>query len=273
MPRKQLYIIIGLATGLLLILVATILSVNASNNSGLHLTSTRPDQNKVASTYTNIIFTYNKPISPDTAKNFTIKPKVSGKTEVKNNQLIFTPDKPLDLNARYTATVSKATSADSSLSTGSKSVTFTADNVPESDMPDDIRRKYLAQVDTEEAKHSQATNRDFQGTDALVDEGVSQAQIDALDHAFYLYAPSIKQVIIDPASINPAPHDPNGYMDTIRFNVKVGPTPYKARINYANLTAVRLFLYDAGGKQIYDSNTIDVTNDPSETDLSDNQSD
>jgi hypothetical protein len=102
----------------------------------------------------------------------------------------------------------------------------------------------------------------YLGLDKLMDHGLSFDQLNNLKLAFKKFSDSrserIKELSIDVDSITPHhdPKDPNSPFEVF-FNVRVNRSDdYKARVEYFDISDIRLFLMDSSQKAVYDSQTI-----------------
>ncbi len=105
----------------------------------------------------------------------------------------------------------------------------------------------------------------YLGFSKLLDIGVSKYQLEALKYAFEQYGKSSnqspKEVSLTVDSIHSTlhnPSDPNS-KDTVTFDVTLDrKQAYKAKVEYSDITAVRLYLSDPQtGSLIYDSKIVD----------------
>lgn len=86
----------------------------------------------------------------------------------------------------------------------------------------------------------------FEGTDALINNGLTTGQVTNLEEEFFHYKPSAHTVSIDTSTVEPGPHNPNVDTSfTINFDVAIDSSAYKATISYSNLDSVQLFLYNS----------------------------
>lgn len=105
----------------------------------------------------------------------------------------------------------------------------------------------------------------YLGFSKLLDVGVSKFQLDAVKYAFEQFGQAnnktIREVSLTVDSLNVTPHDPKNSdsKDTAYFDVTLDRKEnYKARVEYFDISAVRLYLTDPKtGKIVYDSKTID----------------
>jgi hypothetical protein len=89
------------------------------------------------------------------------------------------------------------------------------------------------------------TSTNFIGTETLINDGLSVTQVGELEQYFFQYKPSVNTVKIDPASVEPGPHDPNTTSPfTLNFNVSIDSASYKAIASYTDLENITLDLYN-----------------------------
>lgn len=95
----------------------------------------------------------------------------------------------------------------------------------------------------------------FEGTDALLNVGLSSAQVNAIEEYLFQYQPNASAISIDGSSVTPGPHDPNSvspFTDT--FIVNFDTTAYKASVSYTDTNNVNLTLYNLqNGAAVYAS--------------------
>ncbi|EDK72781.1 hypothetical protein TM7_0045 [candidate division TM7 genomosp. GTL1] len=246
MDRKKLLTLLG--GGIVGLMALGLIIYAIIDATTLRLVATRPANNGQTNVTTNIVFTYNKPLSKDTLRHFSLQPSVNGKLEIKDKSLVFTPSTSLNNDAGYTATVAKAISADRAFTAGSASIRFTA-NILEG-VSDDVMQEEIKKVDSYEP--------DFQGMNALLDQGVTSSQIDALQTALPRFKKA-KHFDVDYNSVKSVPFNPGSTEFTLEFDIKINDTPYKATLKYFDITKIRLFLKDEKGKQVFDSKNVDTS--------------
>lgn len=105
------------------------------------------------------------------------------------------------------------------------------------------------------------------GISKLLDYGLTKYQLEALATAFTNYSESKQQlgeVSIQVATIAAQPRDPNSEKDTLKFDAVFDrKDTYLVTLDYFDLTAVRLIISAADGKEIYNSGVIDAEAGPS----------
>jgi hypothetical protein len=89
-------------------------------------------------------------------------------------------------------------------------------------------------------------NINYKNVSALINNGgITTLQASQLEQYFFNYKPSAHTVSIDPDSVEPGPRNPNTSTTfTLNFNVTIDSTQYKATTSYANLSTIRLSLYN-----------------------------
>lgn len=219
------------------------------NATHLLVTKTRPVSDKVAAAATDVVFWFNKPISADTAKNFSISPAVAGSTTVKGNALMFEPDAALADGGTYTAVVSHATSADGRFSMGASKLTFTIGFVPADQQPKEVQERGLKLTD------NQPPQVVFFGDDALTDQGVSTDQLsnaEAVIKKLFDAQPKKTDYVINIDNVVAAPFDPNSDdpINRYTFTIEMNDTKYSAQLDCSILGDARLHIDDSAGKEI-----------------------
>jgi hypothetical protein len=101
------------------------------------------------------------------------------------------------------------------------------------------------------------SNIDFEGTSALVDHGVSDSQITAMEQSFYTFAPTARTITVSTASIQVPVHQIDDDTFHILFTAKIDNIDYSAEIQYSGIDTLRLILTNSQGKQVYDSGDVD----------------
>lgn len=97
----------------------------------------------------------------------------------------------------------------------------------------------------------------YEGMSAFIDNGMTTEQVNNLIQAFSKFAPKAKVISIDTSSLTPGPHTPGTLNPfTIRFSLTVDSKPYNGVVSYSNLSSIRLYLYAASGRQVFDSGVI-----------------
>jgi hypothetical protein len=226
------------------------------NATHLRVAKTRPDNHKVAATMTNIIFWYNRPLAPDTAKNFSMSPSVKGDLYVKGTALIFTPTDPLDNERTYTATISHATSADGKFSRGESKITFKTGFVPVDKQPPDVYQRGLKRTDSKPTTVSMTED-----VNDLLDQGVNSDQMNHLADivdGYFQKIPNKKIYAAPVTNVQSAPYDPNTENPVFEytFDISINNVPYHAKIDCSGESAIELFLFDQNNKQVFDSGKV-----------------
>lgn len=222
-----------------------------------HLVVTHMRPGRVAPAATDIVVWFNKPISANTAKHFSISPAVSGTTRVKGNTLTFTPDRLLADGQTYTATISQATSSDEKLKGGKTTCTFKVGFVPYDELSKDVQERELKFTD------NQPPELAYFGEGDLLDQGVTSEQIPYIESFLKQtfdrtpktdYAINIENVIS-------APFDPNQDAPVSRytFDVLINDVYYKVALDSEPLGDIHLRLYNTAGKLLDDSGVITPT--------------
>ena len=96
----------------------------------------------------------------------------------------------------------------------------------------------------------------FENMSQFIDQGLTVGQVDALERAFVKFRPHARYVTMF-SDLTPGPHSDTSRFFTSTFELNVDTTFYKAKIRYAGLNDIRLYLY--GGKPrhlVFDSGTM-----------------
>ncbi len=106
----------------------------------------------------------------------------------------------------------------------------------------------------------------FLGITSLLNIGVTNYQLNATKQAFEQFAAALKkpgkEFSVTVASITSIPEDKNNpdSRPTASFELTIDRTAsYQARLEYFDVTAVRLVVPDSSGKSVFDSGTVDLT--------------
>jgi hypothetical protein len=166
----------------------------------------------------------------------------------------------MDASKAYTITFDTVSSTNGAHLT-KQSIHFTTQDTDFTDLPNNQQQAILDKQAQQPVSQNTLT---YTGLDSLTEYGVTSSQYGDLKQAFFEFIQSTKStaasIVVDPNNVNPVPHNPESTsdIDTINFVAAVGDTSYNAKVDYSNLTAIRLYLYDQkSGAQKYDSGTID----------------
>lgn len=219
----------------------------------LMVTNTRPSSG-LAATATDVVIWYNRPISKDMAKNFSMSPKVSGKTTVSGNMLKFEPDKALDYGVTFTATVSHGTSLDGKYTIGTTKLTFKTGFVPDDQIPKAVKDRALKLTDGEPPQIG------YFGASELTDQGVTSGQLVNVEKVLkeiFDSTPVVDYAInIENVSAEPFDSNSNNPSQTYTFNVEINNVTYKAVLNCQVLGDAQLLLYNPAGALVKDSGVM-----------------
>lgn len=228
-----------------------------------HLIKTEPRNGSQPNQYTSVVFEFNQSIQSGSGLNqITITPEISGKTSVTAKSVVFIPNGSYIVGTRYTVVLSGAMSIKGKLLKNLK-IEFTPQFVDYSKLPKDIQQRLISQTDINDklAPYSAAVIA-IQGSSALINHGVTSQQLNNLKLAFFNFFQSkhleVRGLVL--SNVVKSPHDPNSAttVDTISFIVTLdNKTIYNGRIDYSNLSTIRLYLYDNNnGALVYDSGNI-----------------
>lgn len=104
------------------------------------------------------------------------------------------------------------------------------------------------------------SNISYENLDLLLNYGITTTQVQELKKAFGRYLESANsnanRVSIDAIQVVPRDRSSPSRQNTINFRAMIGQDNLRAKIEYSNLTDIRLFLYDeSSDRQVYDSGT------------------
>lgn len=101
----------------------------------------------------------------------------------------------------------------------------------------------------------------YQGFEALLNIGVSNSQLTTTTYAVGQYLKTaklqVKQASVLGGSVTSLPRNIGDDISAATFTLRLDGTSYGARLNYEGLGSIRLFIYDSGGKQLYDSGELE----------------
>jgi hypothetical protein len=102
------------------------------------------------------------------------------------------------------------------------------------------------------------TTINFEGTGALINNGLTTQQVSNLEQEFFEFKHSAQTVSINTSSVEPGPHNPNIDISfTLNFTVSIDSITYRAAATYTNLETVQLSLYNLQNNALlFNSNTI-----------------
>jgi hypothetical protein len=240
----------------LLIIVLLVLAVYfVFVNSKFHITGTNPKTSSVATISPFMKVNFNKQLSKSDL-NVSSSPAIIRSYDVEGKTLVINLGTPLLAGKVYTISIGRIRDIKNNVITN-KNLVFVPKVIPAQDLPKDQADAILKQ----QASHPKSRNDiSFTGTDSLVKYGVSLTQVDDLKQAVFQFAPKTRTAAIDASSVKPVPHNPNSSakFDTINFSIKLDSAAYAARIEYSDLTVLRLYLSDAGGKIVFDSGNVSL---------------
>jgi hypothetical protein len=135
---------------------------------------------------------------------------------------------------------------------------------------DESNTAYLAAVKLPKLKTAVPSNPNrtiYVGTTKLIEHGVSTFQVDSLKRALYDYAVSSDRpgnaITIDERSVEKVPRDreSESITEIINFRVSIDNSVFVARMEYFDLTSMRVYLYTGNyEKEVYDSKVITTGN-------------
>jgi hypothetical protein len=241
--------------GIVIVVFVVLLVLVAIKNRQFRIVSTNPDIKKIQNISPFIEINFNKELSSNNV-SFTSNPPIIRNYKINGKTLTINLNIPLRAQQNYTINIVTIEDTVGHKITNKK-LSFVPSLTTPANLPQDQQQAILQQQVPPPVPSKESIG--FSGLDNLLSYGVTTTQENNLEEAFFKFSGSAKSVSIDPSSIAVVPHDPNSAsMDSfINFSVKVDSKLYKAKIDYTNLTTIRLYLFDfQSGNQVYDSNFI-----------------
>jgi hypothetical protein len=215
---------------------------------------TEPKTNSVASVSPFLKIKFSKQLAAGSVK-ITSTPSIIDSYKIEGKVLDIALKPPLDTNRSYNLTVVAIADTKGERLTN-KAFSFKPKIVAYSKLSE-AQKSTLLQQQSQKPASKDFVN--FSGFDSLKNYGITDSQLNTLKQYFFDYSKSAKQITLDINSIKPTPHDRSSasVSDTINFGVTVDSTAYSARIDYYNLTNIRLYLYNSQtGGLVFDSIAI-----------------
>jgi len=243
-----------LTTVVLGLILFGLVAYQLHNLQGFRVTSTNPAINNVAtvSPFFDVIF--NKRLASSNLSVYPNSPFIKS-LKISNEELNISLVGPLNIGQTYTITIVSIYDYRGDHIVNKK-ISFVPKNIPTYSLPIDQQQLLLLQQIPQTPSKANIT---FLGTDALENYGVTAAQINNLEQALFNYKQLAQTVSIDTSSIAVTPHNPTSSNNSsiINFNVSIDGNSLKARIDYSQITNLRLYLYDIqNGNLLFDSGTI-----------------
>jgi methionine-rich copper-binding protein CopC len=232
----------------LLVVVIGFITIITIRSSHFNIIGTSPGVGDIATNSPFLRINFNKPLSKSDVAVSSNPSSAITSYSVNNKTLEIVLNGPLDSKTKYTITFG-VSSTD-----GHKITNNTISFTPKATPINDLSRDQQNYINNREVN----LGTTFDGVGTLSNLGITAAQINGLTGAFSKFAPKAKAVIIDTASVVQAPHDKNSSRDDfITFTVKIDNTSYNAKIEYAGLADIHLYLYDQKtGGVVYDSGIL-----------------
>lgn len=246
---------IGLLFGLVIL---CFVGFTIFQSTQFHLINTTPNLNSVGVVTPYISLNYNALLVSGAV--VTSQPNVVDSYEVSGKSLVIhLKSSVITLGKNYNLSVSSISNK-SGKSLSKRSFSFTVRNIAFDSLSAAQKSAVLKQQSTVPYSRNSIN---YIGIDALVSSGLSAAQVQDLEQAFFLYAKSVNQEItqfnIEANSLVLAPYDSTSatQSSSLTFNVTVSGKTLAARLNYTGLSAAELFLYDSSNNSlIYDSGVL-----------------
>jgi hypothetical protein len=244
------------ARGIIVLVLIVLIAVAAYLvivNSKFHVTGTNPGTAKVATISPFFKVNFNKKLSKSNL-SVSSEPSVIKSYDVDGKVLVINLNTPLIAGKSYSVNV-KSIQDTAGETLTDKNFGFIPQVIEAQDLPKDQADAIL------KAQASRPRTRNdinFTGLDNLISRGVSLTQLDDLKQAVFQFKPSTANSAIN--NVKAVPHDPNSstQFDTINFSIKLDSDSYSARIEYSNLTILRLYLYNSAGGLVFDSKNVSL---------------
>ncbi len=129
-------------------------------------------------------------------------------------------------------------------------------------------KKFAPDIPNNPAIHGRiGTQPTYYGTDALTTNGLSKFQLDDMEFAVFQYISEhklkISKIEIPGDSIVLVPYDRKSESTVAKMNFKMvfdEVKTYKVHIEFFEISAIRMYIYDEKGNQVYDSLKVDLQN-------------
>jgi hypothetical protein len=249
-----------LASLALVAIMAIIITLSIRSAHKLRVLSTNPTTETITTVSPYLKVTFNQKLSTKNVK-LSSNPSIIKSYQIVNDVLVInltSVESALDSSKEYTITVNTL-SSDSGSRLSNQAFTFTPQDATPSNLPGD-QQQALQREDQAAGNPATTDDIDFEGVESLFDQPISIAPILGLQHAFLQFKPYAQSVTVDNTSI----HSVQQGSPTIEeFSLTIDNTSYRAKLTFTESIA-RLYLYDTGGKQVFDSKDIDLGQFPLE---------
>lgn len=253
-------VMIFLAILVVLSLLAKSNSNNAANSGPFQLVSTNPKLNAVTPVTPFIKVTFNKNLAA--GPTFQAPAGLIKSTSVSGSTLTINLFTPLKTNTFYQLVISTVHDTAGDELTN-QNLDFKTQPLPTSPLPSDQTQAITQQqAEAQAAAPYSSSDLVFTGTQPLIDNGATNAQVENMEYAFYLYAKKTNQKIynVSLSNVVAAQRDPSSTSTTFSqtFDVQMdGSNAYSGTVSYDGLLdPSRLVLVDPTGHQVYDSGQV-----------------
>lgn len=234
-----------------------IIGVVVYQSMQFHIVGTIPSMDSFPNDAPILLIDFNKPLA-NTKLTTIWSPGVGSTYSISGQRLTINVRSTLQTGKQYTITI-KGVRSQAGDTLGDITYTFTAQYITYDKLPKEIQQILLKQQD--QGPPPSRNTITFSGTDALINQGISTYQIEALKQAVFLFGQNTKTDIttaaVDTSTITIPPYskDTSDYF-TMLFDITINNTRYHATMLYSSVTAMELKL-SQGSTQVYDSGSID----------------
>lgn len=222
-----------------------------------HVVSTTPSTDNFPASSPVLFVDFNKELAKTTLTT-AWNPGVSSTYAINGKRLTINIQSALQVSKQYTVVITGVKSQ-AGEAAGDISYTFTPKDIAYNDLPKEIQQVLFRRQDLNQpiGRNSFA----FDGTDALVKQGISTYQIEALKQAVFLFGQksriTVTSASVDGGTITIPPYSTQSVPDyfTMTFGLTINKALYHATLLYNDVATLRVQLA-AGNTQVYDSGDI-----------------
>jgi hypothetical protein len=100
-------------------------------------------------------------------------------------------------------------------------------------------------------------NISFSDSNYLLSQGISNGQLGLIEKSLFNFKPNAKNITFVINSVSYAPDNINTSTNfTMYFNLTVDSTPYRASINYSDISSLDLSLFNSELVKVFDSGVV-----------------
>lgn len=251
--------IIGIA------IIAVFLAISLFRSFQFRITSTDPNLGQINSAAPYLRIKFNRELDASALKlstNQPIVPKENIHVKGDTIQLDFGFGVLQD-DTKYTITLNKVVSKAGDTLTDKK-IEFTTADIPFEKMSAEAQKTV---IDRQDKYDYTPESIDVDGTENLLDFGITTEQVDAMRRAVFNFGTAqdtqIKESQIYGSSVENVPFNPDAEIvatPAMTFTMTINDVSYAARLEFTEITKARLILFnEQTGAQVFDSGFIDST--------------